>query len=78
MGLFNHLISGAIGYGISEASKSHPVRDLIDKNFNDKRRDIEDVINDYARSHDIYAYDDDFARELHRIARRYESYYYKD
>lgn len=78
MGLFSNLISGAIGYGVSEASKSHPVRDLIDRNFGDRRRDLEDVINEYARSHDIFVYDNDFARELHRIAKKYEGHGYKD
>ena len=78
MGLFSSVVSGAIGYGISEASKSHPVRDFLDKNFGDNRRDLEDVIKDFARSRNIFCYDDNFARELHRIARNYETNRYKD
>ena len=78
MGLIDNLISGAIGYGISEASKSHPVRDLIDNRLGAKHRSIEDIIDDYAHSLDIYTFDNDFARELHRIAKKYEGYGYTD
>ena len=33
MSFLSNAISGAIGYGVSEASKSHPLRDAIDKLF---------------------------------------------
>jgi hypothetical protein len=33
MGLIEDFIAGAIGYGISEASKSHPLRDAINERF---------------------------------------------
>lgn len=78
MGLLSNVVSGAIGYGISEASKSHPVRDYLDSKFSANRRSLESIIEDYAHSLDIYTFDNDFARELHRIARQYEGYGYED
>lgn len=78
MGLFSNLISGAIGYGVSEASKSHPVRDYLDNKFGANHRSLESMIEDYAHSLDIYTFNNDFARELHRIAKKYEGYGYQD
>lgn len=80
MGFLGNMISGAIGYGISEASKSHPLRDAIDKLFNRKqeRVTLEDLIDEYARSYEIYTCKNEFAHHLHKIAERYEEYNYED
>ena len=63
MGLLDNFLSGAIGYGISEASKSHPLRDAIDE---------------YARRYEIYTQKNEFAHRLHQIAERYEEYDYEE
>ena len=78
MSFLSNAISGAIGYGVSEASKSHPLRDAIDKLFNRKqeRVTLEDLIDEYARSFEIYTSNNEFAHHLHKIAERYEEYDY--
>ena len=80
MGLIDNLISGAIGYGISEASKSHPLRDAIDERFGRAKEKIslEDLIDEYARRFEIYTGKNEFAHHLHQIARNYEEYNYTD
>ena len=49
MGLLDNFLSGAIGYGISEASKSHPLRDAIDERLNRSKQKVslEDLIDEY-------------------------------
>ena len=80
MSFLSSAISGAIGYGISEASKSHPLRDAINKLFsrNQERVTLEDLIDEYARSFEIYTSKNEFAHHLHKIAERYEEYNYAD
>lgn len=80
MGLIEDLVAGAIGYGISEASKSHPLRDAINERFSRSKEKIslEDLIDEYARRYEIYTSKNEFAHHLHQIARRYEEYNYED
>ena len=81
MGFLDGIISGAIGYGISEASKSHPLRDLIDRRITQTKKNnvtLEDIIEEYAKSTGIYTQDNELAHRLHKIARRYEEYNYED
>ncbi len=79
MGLLDNIISGAIGYGISEMSKSHPLRDAIDERFNRSKQKVslEDLIDEYARRYEIYTRKNEFAHHLHQIAERYEEYDYE-
>lgn len=80
MGLIEDLVAGAIGYGISEASKSHALRDAINERFSRSKEKIslEDLIDEYARRYEIYTSKNEFAHHLHQIARRYEEYNYED
>ena len=80
MSLIEDLLAGAIGYGISEASKSHPLRDAIDDRFNRSKQKVslEDLIDEYARRYDIYTQKNEFAHQLHQIAERYEEYDYEE
>lgn len=81
MGLLDNAISGAVGYAISEASKSHPLRDLIDQKLgrnNGSNETLRSLIEKYANEHGVYASNDEFAHELHNIAGTYESYYYDE
>ena len=79
MGLLDNIISGAIGYGISEMSKSHPLRNAIDERFNRSKQKVslEDLIEEYARRYEIYTRKNEFAHHLHQIAERYEEYDYE-
>ena len=76
MHLLEDFISGAIGYGISEISKSHPVRDAINNRY-DRKKSLEDLIDEYARQFEIYTSRNEFAHQLHKIAEKYEEYNYK-
>ena len=80
MGLLGNVVSGAIGYGISEASKSHPLRDLIDQkichNGNGSGKSIRDVVEEYAKAHGIYTQNNAFAHELQKLADQYKEYDY--
>ena len=80
MGLLDNFLSGAIGYGISEASKSHPLRDAIDERLNRSKQKVslEDLIDEYARRYEIYTQKNEFAHSLHQIAERYEEYDYEE
>jgi len=80
MGLIEDLLAGAIGYGISEVSKSHPLRDAIDERFNHsgQKVSLEDLIDEYARRYEIYTQKNEFAHQLHQIAKRYEEYDYEN
>lgn len=80
MSLIEDLLAGAIGYGISEASKSHPLRDAIDERFNRSKQKVslEDLIDEYARQYEIYTQKNEFAHQLHQIAERYEEYDYEE
>ena len=80
MGLIEDLVAGAIGYGISEASKSHPLRDAINERFSrsKEKMSLDDLIDEYARRYEIYTGKNEFAYHLHQIARRYEEYNYDD
>lgn len=77
MGLLKDVAIGAIGYGISEISKSHPVKDFMDNTIY-KKKTIRDVIEEYAHSRGIYINNNDFAHQLHQIASDFEEYNYKD
>ena len=77
MGLIEKLLAGAIGYGISEVSKSHPVRDAINNHY-DRKISLEDLIDEYARRYEIYTVKNEFARHLHQIAEKYEEYDYDE
>lgn len=80
MSLIEDLLAGAIGYGISEASKSHPLRDAIDERINRSKQKVslEDLIDEYARRYEIYTQRNEFAHRLHQIAERYEEYDYEE
>lgn len=80
MGIIEDILAGAAGYAISEASKSHPLRDAIDERFNRSKQKVslEDLIDEYARQRGIYTQDNKLAHRLHQIATRYEEYDYED
>ena len=80
MGIIEDILAGAAGYAISEASKSHPLRDAIDERFNRSKQKVtlEDLIDGYARQHGIYTQDNKLAHRLHQIATQYEEYDYED
>lgn len=80
MGIIEDILAGAAGYTISEASKSHPLRDAIDERFNRSKQKVslEKLIDEYARRYDIYTSKNEFAHQLHQIAERYEEYDYED
>ena len=80
MGIIEDILAGAAGYAISEASKSHPLRDAIDERFNRSKQKVslEDLIDEYARRYEIYTQKNEFAHQLHQIAERYEEYNYED
>ena len=77
MSLVKSLLAGAIGYGISEVSKSHPVRDAINSHY-DRKISLEDLIDEYARRYEIYTQKNEFAHHLHQIAEKYEEYNYNE
>lgn len=77
MHLLEDLVAGALGYGVASAKDSKVVGDVIDNIF--KSMTLEDMIKNYARRHrDIYSRNNEFAKELHDIARSYEEYDYDD
>ena len=80
MGLIENMIAGAAGYAVSEASKSHPLRDAIDERLNRSKQKVslEDLIDEYARRYEIYTQKNEFAHRLHQIAERYEEYDYEE
>lgn len=80
MGLLENMIAGAAGYAVSEASKSHPLRDAIDERLNRSKQKVslEDLIEEYARRYEIYTQKNEFAHRLHQIAERYEEYDYEE
>lgn len=81
MGLLENAISGAIGYTISQAGQSTKLRDLIDQHLGkDKvnQETLRSLIAKYAKEHGVYASNDEFANELHRIAGTYESHCYEE
>ena len=80
MGLIENMIAGAAGYAVSEASKSHPLRDAIDERLNRSKQKVslEDLIDEYARRYEIYTQKNEFAHQLHQIAERYEEYDYEE
>ena len=80
MGIIEDILAGAAGYAISEASKSHPLRDAIDERFNRSKQKVtlEDLIDGYARQHGIYTQDNKLAHRLHQIATQYEEYNYEN
>jgi hypothetical protein len=80
MGLLENMIAGAAGYAVSEASKSHPLRDAIDERLNRSKQkmSLDDLIDEYARRYEIYTQKNEFAHRLHQIAERYEEYDYED
>ena len=80
MGIIDNILAGAAGYAVSEASKSHPLRDAIDERINRSKQKmtLEDLIDEYARQRGIYTQDNKLAYRLHQIAIRYEEYNYED
>jgi hypothetical protein len=78
--IIEDILAGAAGYAVSEASKSHPLRDAIDERLNRSKQKVtlEDLIDGYARQHGIYTQDHKLAHQLHQIAERYEEYNYED
>ena len=80
MGLLENMIAGAAGYAVSEASKSHPLRDAIDERLNRSKQKVslENLIEEYARRYEIYTQKNEFAHRLHQIAERYEEYDYEE
>ena len=80
MGIIDNILAGAAGYAVSEASKSHPLRDAIDEHINRSKQKmtLEDLIDEYARRYEIYTQKNEFAHRLHQIAERYEEYDYEE
>ena len=80
MGLLDNFLSGALGYGISAASKSPPSRDdTAERPHRSKQKvSLEDLIDEYARRYEIYTQKNEFAHHLHQIAERYEEYDYEE
>lgn len=75
MGFLSSAVSAAIGYSISETSKSHPLRDEIDRRLGNKT--LDEIVDDYARSFmGVNGRNNDFANRLHRLAEKYEEYNY--
>lgn len=69
MGLIEDILAGATGYVVSEASKSHLVRDLVNEKFGkNSNKTIEDVVKDYAASQNIYTNNNEFAHKIHMLA----------
>lgn len=73
MGIFRDLGMMAAGYAISGLSESNVVADLVDSKFGNKS--LEDVIDKWARDHNIYMRNDDLYCELLRIAEKYRDPY---
>lgn len=72
-------LAGAVGYAVSEVSKSHPVRDLVNEKFGkNSNKTIEDVVKEFAASQNIFANNNEFAHKLHMLARYFEGYDYED
>ena len=80
MGIIDNILAGAAGYAVSEASKSHPLRDIIDERINRTKQKVtlEDLIDEYARQRGIYTQDNKLAHRLHQIATQYEEYNYEN
>ena len=80
MGIIDNILAGAAGYAVSEMSKSHPLRDLIDERINRSKQKVtlEDLIDGYAKRYEIYTQKNEFAHRLHQIAERYEEYDYEE
>lgn len=80
MGLLDNFIAGAVGYGISEMSKSHPLRDVIDERINRSKPKVslEELIREYTKQYEIYTRRNEFAYHLHKIAEQYEEYDYDE
>ena len=80
MEVIDSLLAGAAGYAVSEFSKSHPLRDIIDERINRAKQKVtlEELIDEYARQRGIYTQDNKLAYHLHQIATRYEEYDYED
>lgn len=78
MGLLDNMAAGLAGYAVSEMSKSHPLRDAIDEKLksNKAKKDLRDIINEYANAKGVYTTSNEIASELHKIARCYEGYDY--
>lgn len=74
MGLLDDFVAGAIGYGIASATDSKVVGDFIDNKC--KQMSLDEVIENYAKRHDIYIANNELAHRLHTIAKRYEEYNY--
>jgi hypothetical protein len=67
MGIIEDILAGAAGYAISEARKSHPLRDAIDERINRSKQKVtlENLIDEYARQRGIYTQDNKLAHRLH-------------
>jgi hypothetical protein len=79
MGLLENVIAGAAGYAVSEVSKSHPVRDIVNEKLGkNSNKTIEDVVKEFAASQNIYTNNNEFARKLHILGRYFEGYDYED
>ena len=79
MGLLENVIAGAAGYAVSEVSKSHPVRDIVNEKLGkNSNKTIEDVVKEFAASQNIYTNNNEFAHKLHMLARYFEGYDYED
>lgn len=79
MSLLEDLLAGAVGYGIASSKKSKVVGDIIDNNINTSKLSLDELIDNYALRHYNTKYVcNELAHELHRIARRYEEYDYKN
>lgn len=82
MSFWGNVASAAIGYGISEVSKSHPVTDFINDKFgstnNQGHKTLRDVVTEYAQAHGIYTSNNEFAHELEKLCCEYKECDYDD
>ena len=79
MGLLENVIAGAAGYAVSEVSKSHPVRDIVNEKLGkNSNKTIEDVVKEFAASQNICTNNNEFAHKLHILGRYFEGYDYED
>lgn len=75
MSALSNFLSGAVGYAIADASGSNAIKTAIDRNFGNKS--LEQTIRDYARTRcGVYHLSNEFAKQLHDIAKTFEEYNY--
>lgn len=72
------VLAGAAGYAVSELSSSKPLKNLVEEKIsrNKAKKNLRDIIREYAQARGIYTQDNRLAKELHDIATEYQEYDY--